>query len=112
MAPPIGKKQTKLNALMFAMLLEELLSGPCTAQALAEHTGMALITTQRTLRTMYRRGALHIGGWERDAAGRYTVRVFALGHGRDAKKPIKTRLQMNREYRARKSMSPLMSFAA
>jgi hypothetical protein len=107
MAPPQGRKQVKLNAVMFAMMLEELLSGPCTAQHLADYTGMYVLTVQRTLRAMYRRGVVHIAGWERDLAGRMTVRVFGLGPGKDAKKQVKSRAEMNREYRARKAIAPL-----
>lgn len=111
MAPPQGKKQVKLNAVMFSMLIEDLLCGPCTAQDIAEHSGMHVLTVQRTLRAMYRRKVLHIASWERDAAGRMSIRVFALGSGRDAKKPIKPRSQMNREWRARKVMKPLTMVA-
>ena len=112
MAPPVNKKQVKLNALMFAMMLEELLSGPCTAQHLADYTGMYVLTVQRTMRAMYGRGVVHIAGWERDLAGRHTVRVFGLGAGKDAKKPIKSRTQMNRDYLARKAMSALVNMPA
>lgn len=87
MAPPRGKYQIKLNAVMFTMMLEDLLSGPCTPQDLAEHTGMAVLTVQRTLRVMHRRGVVHIAAWGEDARGAMTLRVFALGHGKDAKKP-------------------------
>lgn len=112
MAPPIGRKQVKLNAVMFSIMLENLLSGPCTAQEIAESTGMALLTTQKTLRAMYRRGVIHISGWEKDAANRCTVRVFKLGEGRDARKPLTSRSQMNRKYRAKKAMQPLSLIAA
>lgn len=112
MAPTIGKKQVKLNAVMFAMMLEELLSGPCTAQDIADYTGMSLLTVQRTLRAMYRRKVLHVAAWERDVAGRMTVRVFGLGAGKDAKAPITTRSEMNRKYRLRKAMAPLSALPA
>jgi hypothetical protein len=104
MAPPQGKKQVKLNAVMFSIMLEDLLRGPCTAQEIADSSGMALLTTQKTLRAMYRRGVVHISGWELDAAGRCTVRVFALGEGKDARKPIKRRSELNRKYRANRVM--------
>ena len=111
MAPPRGQYQTKLNAVMFSMMLEELLSGPTTAQGLADYTGMHLITVQRTIRAMRRRKVLHVAGWEKDVNGRYVIRVFGLGPGHDVKAPIKTRLEMNREWRARKARAALVGFA-
>lgn len=111
MAPPTGVKQVKLNAVMFSMMLEEMLDGPATAQTMADHSGMHIVTVQRTLRAMYRRGVVHIAGWERDQAGRMTVRVFGLGRGRDAKKPITHRSEQNRKYRLRKTLAPLAALA-
>jgi hypothetical protein len=87
MAPPRGQYQTKLNAVMFSMLLEELMSGPATAQGIADYTGMSVLTVQRTLRVMHRRKVIHIAAWEEDVRGAWTLRVWALGEGRDARKP-------------------------
>lgn len=111
MAPPTGKKQVKLNAVMFSMMLEELLSGPCTAQTLAEYTGMYIQTVRKTLRAMHRRKVVHIAGWEKDTNGRHVIRVFGLGFGKDVKAPKKSRLEMNREYRAKKNSVSLSVFA-
>jgi hypothetical protein len=87
MAPPRGKFQTKLNAVMFSMLLEELMAGPATAQEIAEYTGMSVLTVQRTLRVMHRRGVIHIKSWGRDIRGAWTLRAWKLGEGKDAPKP-------------------------
>lgn len=87
MAPPRGKYQTKLNAVMFTLMLEDLMDGPSTAQELAEHTGMSILTVQRTLRVMHRRGVIRISGWNEDTRGAWTIRAFALGRGKDAPKP-------------------------
>lgn len=109
MGAPKGKKQVKLNGVMYAMLLEEMLSGPCTAQHLADYTGMATLTIQRLFRAMYQRGVIHIAGWERDCNGRYVIRVFGLGPGRDVKSPKKTKAEINRKHRERaayKAMQP------
>lgn len=112
MAPPTGIRQVKLNAVMFAMMLDELLTGPCTAKHISEVTGMAGLTVNRTFRAMYRRRVVHVAGWEKDAAGRHTVRVFALGPGRDAKIPKKSKAQMNRECIERKRLSLLVGAVA
>jgi len=113
MAPPRGKYQVKLNAVMFTMMLEELFSGPCTAQHISEATGMHTLTVQRTLRVMHRRGVVRVTGWERDSRGRYSIRVFAFGEGKDTPRPApKGRTQMSREYRARaKSVALNQAFA-
>lgn len=87
MAPPRGKYQTKLNAVMFSMMLEELMAGPSKAQDIAEYTGMSIITVQRTLRVMHRRKVIHVAAWEEDARGAWTLRAFALGDKKDARKP-------------------------
>jgi DNA-binding IclR family transcriptional regulator len=100
---PKGKKQIKLNALMLAMLLEELVAGPCTAQALAEHTGLGLITIQRFFRALKARDLIHIAGWEKDVNGRYVIRVFGFGSGTDVRCPKKRRTVTQREYRQRQA---------
>jgi DNA-binding transcriptional ArsR family regulator len=106
MAPPRGKYQVKLNAVMFAELIGELMEGPCTAQDLADHTGMHLLTVQRTLRPLYRRKLVHISGWEKDAQGRHVIRVFKMGADKDAKRPPpKPRALKKREYVARKALA-------
>jgi hypothetical protein len=102
MAPPRGKYQTKLNAVMYAMMLEDLLEGPSTAQELADYTGMSILTVQRTLRVMHRRGVIHVAAWNEDMRGAWTLRSFALGRGKDAKKPPpKTRAQYEQNRRDR-----------
>jgi hypothetical protein len=85
--PPRGKYQIKLNAVMFTMLLEELMAGPAKAQDIADYTGMSVLTVQRTLRVMHRRGVIHVAGYEIDQRGAWTLRLFALGQGKDKKKP-------------------------
>lgn len=97
-----GRKLVKLGAVMFAMMIEEMMAGPCTAQDIAAHTGMCLTTVQRTLRAMYDRKVVHIAGWECDGAGRR--RVFGLGAGKDKPRPAaKSMAQIQRDYRARQA---------
>jgi hypothetical protein len=78
MAPPRGKYQIKLNAVMFSMMLEELMAGPSKAQDIAEYTGMSVLTVQRTLRVMHRRKVIHIAAWEEVHRG--AVQGKAAGH--------------------------------
>lgn len=101
------KPTVRASYLSFALLLEELLSGPSTAKALADHTGMGHRYMCRLLATLYSKKVIHISGWERDALGRAGVRVYALGQGKDAKKPLKTRQAINRDHRRKVSRDPL-----
>lgn len=116
MAPPRGKPQIKLNATMFVLLLEELVSGPCSAQHLADHTGLGVVTVQRVLRHMRAKHLARIAAWEKDANGRYQIRIFAFGEGRDAKRPPpKKKNDSLREWRARvrqRSMDAVLSGAS
>lgn len=106
MAPPRGKEQVKLNAVMFAEMLGELLEGPCTAKDLADHTGMHILTVQRSLRPMHRRKLVHISGYEQDASGRWVIRVFKWGIGSDAKRPApKTRAAKRKAGRVKRRIA-------
>jgi hypothetical protein len=99
--------QARLNADKFAAVLEEFLSGPCTAQTLADSAGMSYRYTMRLVRTMHKRGVIHISAWEKDSIGRVAVRVYALGHGTNARKPAKPREKVNRDYRTKQQRDPL-----
>lgn len=95
-------KQVRLGHLTFALLLEELLAGPCTVPELADHSGMSHRYVCRLLRTMHSKKVVHIAGWGKDSIGRQAqVRVYQLGPGRDKPKPTKTRQEVNAAYRKR-----------
>lgn len=104
------KPQVKLSRDSFADILAEMLSGPCTSTALADASGMGHRYVNRLMKTLHGKGVVHIAGWEKDSLGRQGMRtVWALGHGRDAKreKATKPRAQVQRDYRARQQMAPL-----
>jgi hypothetical protein len=101
------KRQVRLSYDTFAMALEELVSGPCTAQQLTEVTGMGHRYVRRMLKAFKARKLVHISGYDKDAIGRISVTVFAFGPGKDAPRKGKPRAAVNREYRARASMAPL-----
>lgn len=100
-------KRARLSHLTFALFLEELMAGPCTTTSLVETTGLKRQTVNVILSTMHKRKVVHISGWENNAAGRSSVRVFALGQGRDAPRKPKSRLEINRAFRARQAISSL-----
>lgn len=99
MTAPIRRVHVKLNAVMFTMMLEELMAGPCRAQDLADYTGMSMLTVQRTIRVMHRRKVIHIKAWEKDVRGAWTCKVYQLGEGKDAPKP---KPKLSTEYESRR----------
>lgn len=102
------KRQTRLSYDTFASILEEFLSGPATATALVQASGMTHRYVNRLLRAMYARKIIHISGYERDALGRSGTKVYALGAGKDAKKQAKSRVEMNRDYRNKRRSRDLL----
>lgn len=110
---PRKRSKVRLNGLLFAMMLEELLSGPCTSEVLAEHTGLCLRTVRKTLQALHERKLVYIAAWEKDSIGRQAqVKVYAFGQARDAKRPTKSSSQVQRDYRARKVLAPLVNLGA
>jgi hypothetical protein len=103
----MAKGQVRLSHLTFTLVLEELVSGPCTAQALADHSGMLPKTVRLLLRTMRAKKLVHIAGYEKDTRGRLNVLVYGWGYAKDAKRQPKPRAQVQRDYRARASAAIL-----
>lgn len=63
----------------------------------------------RLINTLHAKGVIHVSAWERDAKGRMAIRVYSLGHGKDAKKPApKSRAAVNRTYRVKRANAPLV----
>ena len=79
-------KLCRLNATLNAILIRELLDGPCTVKDLAAATGMHGSTVAGYLLAMKRKRCVRIAGWERDSSGKQSIRAFALGDGPDARK--------------------------
>lgn len=102
------KPQIRLSYLTFAMLLEELMSGPCTAKHLSEHTGMGHRYMCRLIDALHTKRLVHVAGWDKDSLGRMAVKVYALGHGKDAPRKTKPREVVNREYRAKAARAPML----
>ena len=97
---PAKKRQVRLGYLVYAMVLEEMLSGPVTARAIADHTGLGHRYVCRMLKAMHQRKVVHLSGWDKDVIGRNGVRVYSLGPGRDVPKPApKPREEINRTFR-------------
>ena len=89
----------KIGALTSANLMLNLLEGTYTCKQLSEQTGLHYGTVLRYVAALYKVGACHICGWEEDAQGRRTVRVYQLGFGKDMKQPKMTSVEKSQRYR-------------
>lgn len=105
--------KAKLNAMYFAIMLEALFEGPCTATEIARVTGFTRKTMVAILRTMYTRGVLHVAEWEKDIAGHNWVPVYGLGEGKDMARPgHMTQQEKNRRYAPRRAQRAVLRLAA
>jgi hypothetical protein len=102
MAPPVGRKMAKVNAVTAWRLIELLMDGTHTIQQLADETGMHRITVEKWLRAGRNAGILYVDHWETDVRGRRILRVLRLGRGKDAKCPKLTDAEKAQRYRDRK----------
>lgn len=107
-----ARSKTRMNALSFTLVVEELMSGPCTSDALAEASGLERKTIYLLLRTMYEHKVVHIASYEKDTIGRMARKVYGLGAGKDAKKPTKTGAEACREWRKRQKVNAVASMMA
>lgn len=94
----------------FLDLLDALADSPLTHEELVEETGVSIMCVRKVVKAL-RCGdsrMARIATWRpsRSLYGR-PVAAFSLGTAKDAKKPIKSRAQINRDYLARKEASLL-----
>jgi hypothetical protein len=82
--------KTRLNHDAFGRILQELIEGPCTVAELVDITGLHFITMQRLTHTLYKMKVIHVAAWEKDCKNRWSIRAYALGHGKDKPKPKPT----------------------
>lgn len=102
-----GATMKRLSPVLFAMLLEELVSGPSTWRELSDHTGLSRNTILTALDAMHKRDLIYVAGWEKDARGASTIRAFAFGKKPDAPRPKKTQAEVNRAFRQRHGVTSL-----
>ncbi|GGD63231.1 hypothetical protein [Caballeronia grimmiae] len=65
----------------------ELRRGPMDVVELSAKTGMSNRCVTARINRMHERGEVHIHAWERFHVSGYPARIWALGSGRDAKRP-------------------------
>lgn len=102
-------KIRKVNHETYALVLKELLAGPCTVAELEAVSGLHHVTMLDFMRVLRRHGVVHIVAWEPDALGRDVFAVFALGKGTDAKRRKMTPAERSEAYRVRKTNKLLIS---
>ncbi len=77
----------RVNALALSDLLIGLQDGCHSMIELSAMTGLAIQTVRHYCNTFHRKGIVHIADWTEDKRGGRTLKVFALGTGRDMPKP-------------------------
>lgn len=102
----------RLNAICFALAIEELVCGPCTKDQLMEATGLGRATILRLITALHRRGLIHVSGWDADSVGRLMIAVYSFGRGKDVKRPTKPREAINRSYRQKQARLEMLSAMA
>lgn len=98
----LRRPAVKMSAVLQARLIKMLCDGPCMIGEIVDETGLHYMTVQVYLRELYRVGAAHIAGWERDVRGRDVIKVYALGPGKDAKRRRMTGAERQAACRARR----------
>lgn len=101
-----SRRGHKVNALCFSILVKLLYEGTRNCYELADDTGLHVLTIYDWTREMHRQGIIHICMW--DGEGRNSVRIFKMGPGKDAPRPIKPRSRIHAEYRAKQKAAQLL----
>lgn len=104
------KKAVRLGSLSIAKVMRALLDGPCSVTELEEISGLSNHTLHDYMRALRKEHAAHICGWEEDATGRESIRIFKLGAGKDVPRRKKSKAQIARECRQRKKDAQLTNW--
>lgn len=105
-------RPVRLGPLSVAKIMRALLDGPCSMPELRYISGLSINTLHGYMRALRKEGVVHISGWEKDATGRDSLRVFKLGAGRDAPRRRKPKAQVARECRQRKQEAMMLKLFA
>lgn len=106
-----GRKVTRLGALTAAKVIATLVKlDGATVYDIADASGLSLPVIRGYLLAMHREGCVYIKAWVLDARGGATMKEWAIGEGKDAKRaPPKNRGEIERAYRQRKRMAALLN---
>ncbi|MGQ0710007.1 MAG: helix-turn-helix domain-containing protein [Rhodoferax sp.] len=105
-------KPVRLGPLSVAKVMRALLDGPCSVLELQQVSGLSTSTLHAYMRALRKERVVHISGWEKDATGRDSLRVFQLGAGRDAARKRKPKALVARECRQRKQEARMLQRVA
>jgi predicted ArsR family transcriptional regulator len=94
-------RHTTQHAIAFAIIVRELLEGPCTALELAEETGVRHETMLGWIRALRRQHAIHVSSWVEDTYGRRSTAAYVLGNKPDAPRRPMAPIDIKRRYTAR-----------
>lgn len=94
-------RHTTQHAVAFAIIVRELLTGPCTAKELAEETGMRHETVLGWIRALRRQGAIYVSSWVEDTNGRRSTAAYSLGNKPDAARRPMPAIDIKRRYHLR-----------
>jgi hypothetical protein len=97
------RKQIKVNAMSFAILVREMLAAELTCEELAEQTGLHYVTVLHYTREMHKAGSAYIAAWRMNHLKQYVLKVYGVGSRADVDKPRKamTPAQRTQKYRAK-----------
>lgn len=109
MNAPKRKNAVRVNAMAIAELIKGIQDECHTLYELSEMSGLSYITTLKYCNVFHKAKIIHICDWAPDIKGGHTLRVYAMGAGKDAKKPspISSKEACAR-YRARKKQQKLL----
>lgn len=96
------------NASAYVTLFTALIAGDHTRRELVRLSGLGTNTVAKVVIILRRRGLIHVGGWDRDTLGRYTVAVWAWGAGKDAKPPPPRTCKERREAARKRALQDVI----
>lgn len=106
------RRRSCVSALTLAQLIKYMLEGEHNCFKLADLTGLHYVTVLRYTRAFYREGVAHIAHYDKDNRGCHSIKVYALGPGRDATRPKLTRAQKTARYRAKMAQIKMLQMMA
>jgi len=105
--------RVRVNAVAIAELMIGLQDACHTMLELCDMTGLSIQTVRYYCGVMHRRGIVHICDWREDAKGGRTLKVFALGTGKDMPKPKpQSKSEACKRYREKMKQAKLLAMMA
>ena len=109
----VRRSSVRVNAIAIAELMIGLQDACHTMWELADMSGLAIGTVRNYCNTLHRRGIVHIADWREDAKGGRTLKVFALGSGKDMPKPKpQPKTEGCRRWRAKQKAAKMLQLMA